>query len=119
MLVVIVDNVSQEAMKAAKAIAAKSAKRENAINVEHDQKIRYVIPQRVNSLDHDELTFSLRVTDVYRNVQIKIISDNVTIYQQRKPILTPGEMVKLTIKKDVINKIKDDLYLNLEVKEDA
>jgi hypothetical protein len=48
-----------------------------------------------------------------------IISDNVTIYQQRKPILTPGEMVKLTIKKDVINKIKDDLYLKLEVKEDA
>ena len=115
----LVDNVSQEAIKAAKAIASKSIKRENAINVEHDQKIRYVIPQKVNSLDHDELTFSLRVTDVYRNVQIMIISDNVTIYQQRKPILTPGEMVKLTIKKDVINKIKDDLYLKLEVKEDA
>ena len=57
----LVDNVSQEAIKAAKAIANKTLKRKQAINVDHDSHIRYVIPQKLNSLDHDELTFSFRV----------------------------------------------------------
>lgn len=111
----LVDHVSQEALWVAKAITNKDHQPlAKPITIAHDQKIRYVVPQILNSTNYQNLVFSLRVTDIYKNVTITFLSDNKIIYQIKKPIVTPGEMITMNIKENVLKQIKNDLSLILE-----
>jgi len=111
----LVDHVSQEALWVAQAITNKKHQPlSRPITIAHDQKIRYVVPQILNSTDYQSLVFSFRVTDIYKNVTITFISDDQVIYQIKKPIVTPGEMITLSIKENVLKQIKNDLLLTLE-----
>ena len=111
----LVDHVSQEALWVAQSITNKKHQPlEKPITITHDQKIRYVVPQILNSTDYQSLVFSFRVTDIYKNVTITFLSDDKVISQVRKPIVTPGEMITLSIKEDVLKQIKNDLSIKLE-----
>lgn len=112
----LVDNVSFEAKRAAKGIVNQNKRLSTPIKIKHDKNIRYIVPQMIASLDHEEITLSLRVTTILKNVRLRIKSDNKIIYDQAKRIMTPGEMTTISIKSNIISEIKDDLYI--EVKSD-
>jgi len=69
----------------------------------------------LHSTDYDEMTFSFRVKDIYRQVEIRFISQGEIIYKTRKPIVTPGEMNTITVNKNIVGQIKEDLKIELEV----
>ncbi|MPN28758.1 hypothetical protein SDC9_176203 [bioreactor metagenome] len=112
----LVDHVSQEAMRAANGIAHQEhSLLAEPIKIQHDKQIRYVVPQLLKSLDHDELTFAFRSVDTYRNVNLRVCSQHQVIFQQKKNIVTPGEMITLTLNKKIISLIHGDLSLEMEL----
>lgn len=110
----LVDHVTLEAQRAGVAIANKTKDSLPApIIIKYSKQIRYVVPQKINSLCHPELVFSFRSSNVYRNVTIQFISNHEVIHQLKKPILTPGEMNTVILPKGVLDKIQGDLKIEV------
>ena len=97
----LVDYVSEESDIAGKAAARyiKSEKAEalpSPILLETDGRVRYTVPQRVQSAE--DVTVYFRVADVYRDVKIVVRDGDDIIISKKKQKVAPGEMetVKLT-----------------------
>jgi len=111
----LVDFVSQEAE-----IAGKSASEyitgettsDVAVKVITDGKIRYAVPQIITVCDDTDIYF--RVAEVYRNIKINIYKNNTLVFSRKKGKVAPGEMEKLTVKKEDIDGATE-LKLELEV----
>lgn len=63
---------------------------------------RYVVPQRVNILNNDDVKLYFRVGQVYKNAKIVVKYDGQEIISRKRPRLAPGEMENVVIKKDVL-----------------
>ena len=97
----LVDYVSEESDIAGKAAARyiKSEKAEalpSPVLLETDGRVRYTVPQRVQSAE--DVTVYFRVADVYRDVKIVVRDGDDIIISKKKQKVAPGEMetVKLT-----------------------
>lgn len=111
----LVDFVSQESEIAGKS-AADYIKGEFAsdiaVKVITDGKIRYAVPQNITSCEKTDIYF--RVAEVYRNVKINIYKNDTLVFSKKKGKVAPGEMEKLTVKKEDIEGATE-LKLELEV----
>lgn len=104
----LVDNVSIEAMEAGENAVNyinKGKNEKNLVPIETDDKIRYVVPQYINvedinSLDDIELKF--RSTDVYKKCKLNVHINNESVVSKNLRIITPGEMEKLKISKNIL-----------------
>ena len=95
----LVDFVSEEAEIAGRSAAeyvTSGLTHDTDIKISTDGKIRYTVPQRINTKKDVNVYF--RVGNVYRNSKITVKSGENVIYQKKKEKLAPGEMecVKLT-----------------------
>ena len=102
----LVDFVSAESFKAGRAAAAYAmGKRRagDAIAVRDGQGVRGVVPQRLLRQDAPEaVQLMFRPDAVYENATLRILDGEREMLRQRKRILTPGEMVEVTLKPEHI-----------------
>ncbi|MGI6230816.1 MAG: NAD(P)/FAD-dependent oxidoreductase [Tractidigestivibacter sp.] len=103
----LVDYVSQEATSAGKAAAewaaggsAADAARHN-LPVFAEGGVRYTVPQTLDpSLMDSETTLRFRVSDVFEDRRISVYVDDERIVSKRRPILVPGQMEQVTLKRE-------------------
>jgi NADPH-dependent 2,4-dienoyl-CoA reductase/sulfur reductase-like enzyme len=98
----LVDNVTQESWKAGECAArfAATGQRDGPVlRIRAGDGVRYVVPQmvRASSLRTQETTLYFRVTDTRRDTLIEVLLDDKVIWQAKKQIVRPQEMVSLTL----------------------
>lgn len=111
----LVDFVSEEAETAGKSAAEYIkgvAKKDVHIRLVPDGKIRYTVPQIIT--EKKDVTVYFRVSDVYRNVAINVLSGDNVVYSVKKLKAAPGEMEKITLKANLLENTEE---LKLEVQQ--
>ncbi len=79
-----------------------------------DRTIGYVLPQTVHPDRLDKpVEFKFRVADAYRNVTLQVLKDGQGYKEIRKRVLLPAEMEKLTLKKDDLLDVKQELAFRI------
>lgn len=112
----LVDFVSGEAEIAGKSAAAYikgELKHECEIKVTTDGRVRYCVPQRITAVKDCEVYF--RVSDIYKNAELKVIRDGETVFSKKKPKMAPGEMEKIMLKKEWLAS-SEEIRFELEVR---
>lgn len=110
----LVDFVSDEAEIAGKAAAEyiNGVKSEKvSIPIKTDGKIRYTVPQIITKAKDVSVYF--RVSNVYKNVTIKISDGNNVILTKKKLKVAPGEMECINLKSQILDNV-NELYFSLE-----
>ena len=110
----LVDYVSEEAEIAGKAAVEyiKGTKDDSVlIPVKTDGKIRYTVPQRITK--KKDVAVYFRVSNIYKNVMIKVSDGENTLLSKKKVKVAPGEMECITLKKEIFENAKE-LYFSLE-----
>ena len=111
----LVDFVSDEAEIAGRAAAEfinGNLKKETCLEIETDGKIRYTVPQKITRKRDTDIYF--RVSDVMKNVKINVYDGETLLLSRKKQKVAPGEMEKLTLKKELLESAKS-LKFSLEV----
>ncbi len=114
----LVDFVSEEAEIAGLAAAnyvLNGANKPNYISVLNGKNITYVLPQKINKNTSENITLFFRVDNVYKNCKIIVKGKNGVITQKSKPIVLPGEMETITLKKEQITALDSDLEVLMEL----
>lgn len=110
----LVDYVSEEAEIAGKA-AVEYINANNdeklLIPIKTDGKIRYTVPQRITK--KKDVAVYFRVSNIYKNVMIKVSDGENTLLSKKKVKVAPGEMECITLKKEIFENAKE-LYFSLE-----
>ncbi|MBQ3498792.1 MAG: FAD-dependent oxidoreductase [Clostridia bacterium] len=112
----LVDYVSEEAEIAGKAAVEyiNGIQDESVlIPINTDGKIRYTVPQRITK--KKDVAVYFRVSNIYKNVIIKVSDGNNTLLTKKKVKVAPGEMESITLKKEIFENVKE-LYFSLEEK---
>ena len=110
----LVDNVSHEAElagRSAAAFAKHPAPAARAHRVIAEGGVRYAVPQTLSDKAEGKIDLYFRVGDVYRGAALLVKSGERTLLRRKKPIMTPGEMEKVTV--DVTG-LTDDVHLSIE-----
>ena len=100
----IVDNVTEAGQAAAEGCFAylnEEPYEEPAIEVQAGEGILYAVPQKICGFK--DVTFNIRVSRPMKNTYI--VFDN--ILKKKFKFLTPGEMVFIKIKKDILKRLAD------------
>ncbi len=117
----LVDNVSFEAMEAGKNavnyIRNKVGKK-SLVEVETDGKVRYAVPQYVDveNIEND-IDFKFRSSNVYKKCKIKIYINGECVTNKNMMVVTPGEMEKLKVKKEDLQKFDKISKINICIEE--
>ncbi len=111
----LVDFVSDEAEIAGKAAAEyiRGGDGEKlSVEIKTDGKIRYTVPQMITV--KKDVTVYFRVSDVYKNVKIKVSDGENVIFEKKRPKVAPGEMESIKLKADKLGNV-NELFFSLEV----
>ncbi len=118
----LVDFVSEEASAAGKN-AAKYIK--NAVEVSHETValcpegiVRYTVPKTLNveRMD-DEITVRFRVGAVQKNCCISTYFDDERMMRRKRPVVAPGEMEEVKLKKEKLLEYPDLKKITFKVEE--
>ncbi|MDR0447169.1 MAG: FAD-dependent oxidoreductase [Treponema sp.] len=106
----LVDFVSAEAMKAGKfaaLYAVGAVKNPEPVNLRWGEGIGYVVPQKIRA-ENIEKTVEVffRSTAIYKESKIDVLCGNEVLASFKREHLAPGEMEKIVLLKDVIEKAK-------------
>ena len=100
----LVDFVSEEAEIAGRSAAEYINGGDNCdkcdVKLTTDGKIRYVVPQKVNSAKDINVYF--RVADIYKNVKIVVKNGDSVVYTKKKQKVAPGEMESIKLTADML-----------------
>lgn len=111
----LVDNVSDEAALAG-AAAARYAMGEKTVSAHYEvwakNGVRYALPQRISKGATGSIDVYFRVGAVHRGATVEVFSGSERIFVQRKRIMTPGEMEKITLDADDLS---GDVTVRLEL----
>ena len=109
----LVDYVSEEAEIAGQGAAAfidGKEKKGISVSLRTDGKIRYTVPQRITA--EKDVCVYFRVSDVYRDVTVKVSCDGKPVLSKKKQKLAPGEMECVTIPASALT--GKELYFEVE-----
>ena len=115
----VVDFVTEESMVAG-ANAARFVKGEikdesGYMNTVVTGGITYCVPQRIRySAMSDKLDLFMRVVDIYDEARIVIKNQEKELAGFKKLNLTPGEMIRQTVRKNLFENAKGDIEILLE-----
>ncbi|MBR3816551.1 MAG: FAD-dependent oxidoreductase [Clostridia bacterium] len=110
----LVDYVSDEAEIAGKAAVEyinKNTDAELQIVLKTDGKIRYTVPQVITK--KKDVAVYFRVSNIYKNVVIKVTDGDKLILSKKKIKVAPGEMESVALKKEMLENVKE-LCFSLE-----
>ena len=114
----LVDYVSEESGRAGRSAAryvkAKKSEEGPVIAIKNGNGVRYTVPSfvRVNELDED-LVIRFRSGNVYRDSYINVVFDGETKLHRRKPIITPGEMEQVILKKEDLASAPSEILIEI------
>ncbi len=120
----LVDHVSVEAARAGHSAAEygrtldtrRSTLDAQVLNVRDGAGVRGVVPQRVDlERVENELTLMFRPTVVFRDASVIVRVGGEEILRKKQRILTPGEMVRLSVPKAALEKSVPARELTVEV----
>lgn len=114
----LVDNVTVESQVAGMSAGLNALGRElrikKVVECIPGEGIRYVVPQRIEVTDEmQDVTLYFRVKEPARNVTLEIISKGETIARARRQKINPGEMEKMKVKADAMDKLGDELTVRV------
>lgn len=117
----LVDFVSQEATMAGTCAAAyvKTGRTEETeeIPVKCGSGVRYTVPAKIRPAYMEEkLPVRFRVGQVYQKASITVRSGDTVLLRKKRPIMAPGEMETVYIKKDSLSpdNIGNDITISVE-----
>lgn len=117
----LVDFVSQEATMAGTCAAAyvNAGRTEETeeIPVKCGSGVRYTVPAKIRPACMDEtLPVRFRVGQVYQRASIMVRSGDTVLLRKKRPIMAPGEMETVYIKKDSLSpdNIGNDITISIE-----
>lgn len=114
----VVDFVSQEARLAGRSAALylrnEIDNNEKKIAIKPGQNISYVLPQFVLENSVDDITFKFRVRKPLKDQVVMIRSGETVLGKAVKPALIPSEMVMVSLKKDKLQEVKDEIVISVE-----
>lgn len=107
----LVDYVSEEAKeageKAYEYIHSSDNETYERIEIKTENGVRYTVPELIiKNNDYNPLTLKLRVGNVYKKVKLEVSCDNEIIYSRMRPVVAPGEMEKIDLKSDQVEKLR-------------
>ena len=113
----LVDYVSDEAEIAGNA-AAKFVKgaleKGEIVNTVAGNGVRYVLPQRVHKDSKEDIALFMRVTEPFGKVRFTVKSGDEVLATAVKLKVAPGEMEKVTLKKEKLSLFDGDITVSLE-----
>ncbi|MCI8402483.1 MAG: FAD-dependent oxidoreductase [Lachnospiraceae bacterium] len=114
----LVDFVSAEGMAAGEAAARflfdGSSQGRSLCAAPADETVGYVLPQTIHP-DSIEASLELkfRVTGVFRNATLQILTDGIVTREIRKRVMIPAEMEKILLKKEELNQVKESITIRV------
>lgn len=84
------------------------------INVYPNSGVSYVVPQKVNLDNQEDVTFKLRVQKPVKDVFVLFESNNVIISKVFKSALIPSEMIMIKLNRDKLANVTGDITVHLE-----
>ena len=111
----LVDFVSDEAEIAGIAAAEyikNPAKKPLNISIETDGKVRYTVPQKITA--KKDISVFFRVSDVFKNVCVKVYDGENVIFEKKLKKAAPGEMNRIVLKKEILPENSKKLCFKLE-----
>lgn len=122
----LVDYVSEEAASAGKnaakfikgGMSAASAGKE--IPIQATGGVRYTVPKTIHIANmDDEITVRFRVGGVYKNCCISAYLNDERIIHRKRPIMAPGEMEEVKLKKSELEATADLNEITIKIEEEA
>ena len=113
----LVDYVSDEAERAGKGAVnfiAGLAEEKTAISTKPGFGVRYVLPQTIHTTEEDVTVF-LRVAQPFGKVKFTVAADDKVLAVAKRLRAAPGEMEKITVKKEMLQGITGPVTVSLEV----
>ena len=114
----LVDYVSEEAARAGAAAAAFVQGRRGTgtvLSLRGENGVRYTVPQQLHpDTMPDELVVRFRVAEPLQDKVLAAYADGVQVARRRRPVLTPGEMEQLTLKKADLQDCRGDIVIRIE-----
>ncbi len=101
----LVDNVSDESEEAGRAAAEfvlKNASNGIRATVKDGFGVRGLVPRKVVGDDSAPVRFMFRPANVFKNAAVEAVADGKVLASWKRRILTPGEMVSLSLKCDSV-----------------
>ena len=114
----LVDYVSEESCRAGRGAARYVKNKGNGggpvIQVKNGSGVRYTVPStvRINELDGD-LVIRFRSGNVYKDSYIDVSFDGGSKLHRRKPIITPGEMEQVILKKEDLDPAPSEILIKI------
>ncbi|MCH5156638.1 MAG: FAD-dependent oxidoreductase [Clostridiales bacterium] len=106
----LVDYVSEESAHAGRCAARYvtcSGKVNGYVPTVGTNGVRYVVPQKIAKSDSAEpISLRMRVSNVFKNVEIAVLLDGEKITSRKKQIVTPGEMETIVLNGELVQKVK-------------
>lgn len=118
----LVDFVSEEAAAAGKN-AAKYVKEEmvstgNTVTIKATDGVRYTVPSTIDTERMDDLlTVRFRVGNIYKNYYISVYLDDERILHRKRPVMAPGEMEEVKLKKAQLKEYPDLKMITIKLEE--
>ena len=113
----LVDYVSDEAERAGRGAASYVKNGEKAadyVTTKPGFGVRYVLPQRFNKNADADVSLFLRVTQPFDKVKFTVKAGDTVLATAKRLKAAPGEMEKLTIKKELLATITGEVTVSLE-----
>ncbi|MBQ9946215.1 MAG: FAD-dependent oxidoreductase [Clostridia bacterium] len=79
--------------------------------------VRYLVPQRVNINNKNEVKLYFRVGQIYKNAKVVLECDGKVISSKKKVKLAPGEMENVVIPADILAGMTPDSSIVVRVEE--
>ena len=107
----LVDFVSEESELAgkcaAKYVMGGGFERDGGTKVETYGGVRYCVPQIIeHNDDYEPFPLKMRVSNVFRNVYLRVYADGRLVAQKKKQISTPGEMETISLKAEQVEALR-------------
>lgn len=108
----LVDFVTFESQRAGKAAAALCTtgdlSGDGAIRLECGDGVGYTVPQKIRPAGVEKaVDIFFRVRQIFKNVKIELRSGGEVIAKYKREHMAPGEMAKITVPKNLLDKIKN------------
>ena len=120
----LVDFVSEEAAAAGKNAAryirecGQTSDKGRAVKLCTEGIVRYTVPKTIHiERMEDELTVRFRVGAVQKNCYVSAYFDEERVIKKRRPVVAPGEMEEVKLKKEMLLKYPDLKKITFKVEE--
>lgn len=69
--------------------------------------VRYCVPTVLNRDEiYAEQSFKMRVSNVFKKVELAVLADGVKVYGRKRPVVAPGEMENITLTAEQMKALK-------------